>query len=560
MLALVALVPILTVGVLLVGLRWPAARAMPVAFFLTAALSALVWQVPILQVAAASIKGVIIAVSLLFIVFGAILLLESLTVSGAISTIRSSFSNLSPDARVQAIIIAWLFGSFIEGAAGFGTPAAVCVPLLVGLGFPALAAVFCGMIIQSTPVSFGAVGTPILVGVDKGLSGSAAAQTLAVEQGFVPWAEFLHLIAIKVAVLHATVGLFIPLIMVCVLTKTFGANRRLSEGLAVWRFALFASLSMTVPYVLTAIFLGPEFPSLIGALVGLTLVTTAARRGWMMPKDGKVWTFADSSTWPQEWTGRESQANSEQDKLASPKPTKALTTWLAWTPYLLVALLLLLTRLVAPVTEAIRSVAWNFESILGISSVSVRIEPLYLPGSIFVVVSLLTIALHRTPIEATRLAWRRSFRMIARASIPLLFSVPMVQAFIHSDGGRDGTLDKMPIVLATQAGQWMGNGWPLVAPLVGGLGAFIAGSNTFSNMMFSEFQFSVAQHIGTDPTWGVALQAVGGAAGNMICVHNVVAACAVVGLLGQEGLVLRRTLPAFLFYTLFAGLVGWIIS
>ena len=553
MLALVALVPILTVGVLLVGLRWPAARAMPVAFVLTAALSALVWQVPVLQVAAASTKGVIIAISLLFIVFGAILLLESLTVSGAIRTIRSSFSNLSPDARVQAIIIAWLFGSFIEGAAGFGTPAAVCVPLLVGLGFPALAAVFCGMIIQSTPVSFGAVGTPILVGVDKGLSGSAAAQSLAVEQGFVPWGEFLHLIAIKVAVLHATVGLFIPLIMVCVLTKTFGANRRFSEGLAVWRFALFASLSMTVPYVLTAVFLGPEFPSLIGALVGLTLVTTAARRGWMMPKDATVWTFADSSTWPREWTGQESDTK-QQDTLASSTPARALPPWLAWTPYLLVAVLLLITRLVGPVTEAIRSVAWNFDSIFGVSSVSVRIEPLYLPGSIFVVVSLLTIVLHRTPIEATRLAWRRSFRMIARASIPLLFSVPMVQVFIHSDGGRDGTLDK------TQAGQWMGNGWPLVAPLVGGLGAFIAGSNTFSNMMFSEFQFSVAQHIGTDPTWGVALQAVGGAAGNMICVHNVVAACAVVGLLGQEGLVLRRTLPAFLYYTLFAGLVGWIIS
>ena len=397
MLALVALVPILTVGVLLVGLRWPAARAMPVAFVLTAALSALVWQVPVLQVAAASTKGVIIAISLLFIVFGAILLLESLTVSGAIRTIRSSFSNLSPDARVQAIIIAWLFGSFIEGAAGFGTPAAVCVPLLVGLGFPALAAVFCGMIIQSTPVSFGAVGTPILVGVDKGLSGSAAAQSLAVEQGFVPWGEFLHLIAIKVAVLHATVGLFIPLIMVCVLTKTFGANRRFSEGLAVWRFALFASLSMTVPYVLTAVFLGPEFPSLIGALVGLTLVTTAARRGWMMPKDATVWTFADSSTWPREWTGQESDTK-QQDTLASSTPARALPPWLAWTPYLLVAVLLLITRLVGPVTEAIRSVAWNFDSIFGVSSVSVRIEPLYLPGSIFVVVSLLTIVLHRTPI------------------------------------------------------------------------------------------------------------------------------------------------------------------
>jgi len=290
------------------------------------------------------------------------------------------------------------------------------------------------------------------------------------------------------------------------------------------------------------------------------LVTTAARRGWMMPRDGKVWTFAESSTWPPEWTGRPLETKTQISEIGLPTEARALSTWLAWTPYLLVAVLLLVTRLVAPVTQAIRSVALNFDSIFGCSSVSVRVEPLYLPGTIFVVVSLLTILLHRTSAEATRLAWRRSFQMIARASVPLLFSVPMVQVFIHSDGGRDGTLDKMPIVLATQAGKWMGDGWPLVAPLVGGLGAFIAGSNTFSNMMFAEFQFSVAQQIGADPTWGVALQAVGGAAGNMICVHNVVAACAVVGLLGQEGLVLRRTLPAFLFYTFFAGFIGWMIS
>jgi lactate permease len=141
---------------------------MPLSYLTAAALALAVWKVPFPQVAAASINGLVVAASILFIIFSAILLLNTLQQSGALQVIRNGFINISSDRRVQVIIIAWLFGTFIEGSAGFGTPAAVCVPLLVGLGFPAMAAVIAGMTIQSTPVSFGAVGTPILVGVNKG--------------------------------------------------------------------------------------------------------------------------------------------------------------------------------------------------------------------------------------------------------------------------------------------------------------------------------------------------------------------------------------------------------
>ena len=142
---------------------------MPIAYLSAVGLALGVWGLPIKQVAGASAKGLVIAASLLYIIFGAILLLNSLRESGGLKVIRSGFTRLSPDRRVQVIVIAWLFGAFIEGSAGFGTPAAVAVPLLVGLGFPALSAVISGMLIQSTPVSFGAAGTPILVGVNKGM-------------------------------------------------------------------------------------------------------------------------------------------------------------------------------------------------------------------------------------------------------------------------------------------------------------------------------------------------------------------------------------------------------
>ena len=256
---------------------------MPICFVVAAGLALWVWKVPLAQVAAASVNGLVIAGTLLFIIFGAILLLNTLRESGALQVIRKGFTDITPDRRIQAIIIAWLFGSFIEGASGFGTPAAICVPLLVGLGFPPMAAVVSGMIIQSTPVSFGAVGTPILIGVNKGLFSDVAVQNFAAEIGFTDWYDFLSLIGTKVALLHALVGTLVPLIMVSFLTRFYGKNKTFREGLRVWKFALFASLAMTVPYLIVACTLGPEFPSLVGGMFGLIVVTAAARKGWFLP-------------------------------------------------------------------------------------------------------------------------------------------------------------------------------------------------------------------------------------------------------------------------------------
>src|SRR5690606_29676015 len=174
-LALLALVPILVVGVLLLGLRWPARTAMPVGLVVVVLVALFAWQMSPVAVGASIVQGLLIAVGLLWIIFGALLMLETLTKSGALQTIRAGFTTISPDRRVQVIIVAWLFGSFIEGAAGFGTPAAVVAPLLLALGFPAAAAVVAGLIIQSTPVSFGAVGTPMLTGLGTGLADTSGA-------------------------------------------------------------------------------------------------------------------------------------------------------------------------------------------------------------------------------------------------------------------------------------------------------------------------------------------------------------------------------------------------
>ncbi len=553
---LISLLPIIVVAIFLVGLRWPAAKAMPLAYFVAVFVAIAFWRLDPIQVAAASLKGLVVTFTLLYIIFGAILLLNTLSESGGLSVIRRGFTNITDDRRVQVIIIAWLFGSFIEGSAGFGTPAAVCVPLLVGLGFPAKSAVVSGMLIQCTPVSFGAVGTPILVGVKDGLDGSESVVAYAASQGMQSWTELLPVIGAKVAVLHAVAGTLIPLFVVMVMTRFFGPNRSFVDGLKIWKFALFAAFAMTVPYVIIAYTLGPEFPSLLGSLVGLAIVVPAAKRRFLLPAD-ESWDFEERSHWDASWNG-----NAE---IELEEPKRNLPLWQAWLPYLLIAVLLVLTRLPSlPLGDLLKSVsipsqAATTASVFG-SSVSIKpVAFLYLPGTFFIVVCLLTAILHRMSRPSIGRAIKRSGRMILSASVALLFTVPMVQVFLHSGGGEAG-LDSMPNVLAAGVSSLVGKAWPAFAPLIGGLGAFVAGSNTISNMTFSQFQFGVALQIGADPTWVVALQAVGGAAGNVICVHNVVAACAVVGLVGKEGEVIRITVFVFLYYILVAASLGMFLA
>jgi lactate permease len=551
LLSILSLLPILVVGIFLVGLKWPASKAMPISYVVAVILALFVWKVPGAQVAAASVNGLVVTFTLLYIIFGAILLLNTLQESGGIRAIRQGFTDITPDRRIQVIIIAWLFGSFIEGAAGFGTPAAVAVPLLVGLGFPAMAAVMAGMIIQSTPVSFGAVGTPMLVGVSSGLGTDESVKAFATSLGYSDWSQFVAMIGTKVALLHMIAGILIPLFVVALMTRFFGKNKSFSEGIKVWKFAIFASLAMTIPYLLVANLLGPEFPSLLGGLIGLAIVIPAAKKGFLMPPKEDVWDFDKKENWDPEWTGK-----IEIKDISSRHGDMSLLK--AWAPYILVGLFLVISRLkFLPIIGWLQSWTVKFSELFG-TGITASFQPLYLPGTIFILVSLITYLLHQMDSSSYKRAWSASAKTTISASTALIFTVPMVQVFINSGGGLAGYA-QMPIALADGVAAIAGSAWPIFAPFIGGLGAFVAGSNTVSNMMFSLFQFGVGERIVVDPTWIVALQAVGGAAGNMICVHNVVAASAVVGLVGKEGYVIRKTIFPFTYYALLLGSLGYSI-
>lgn len=544
---LLALAPIMTVFLLLVIAKRPASQAMPIAYLVTVAIALTIWRVPLNVVAASTMQGLVMAAEILYIIFGAILLLNILQASGAVTSIRRGLLGISSDRRIQAIIIVWLFGGFLEGASGFGTPAAVCSPLLVALGFPALAAVMVALIANSTAVVFGAVGIPVLLGIDTGLRGAVVVDDYLSKLG-ISYDEYFASIVIRVGILNSIVGTLIPLFMVACLTRYFGRGKSWVEGLKVWKFALFAGLAFTIPSTLTAIFLGPEFPSLMGGLVGLAIVIMTAQKGFLTPKE--VWDFPPKDSWLDGWMG------SFQAEIASEGRGMSLVK--AWTPYVLVGLFLMLSRIpFLPFQTLLKipKIAWS--NILS-TDISINSQPFYLPGTIFILVVAITRRLHHLKIAEVNRAIAGSAKTLAGTTLVLAAAVPMARVFINS-GFNQSDLVSMPLTLAEGASNLTGQSWPLFAPIIGAMGSFISGSATVSNMMFSLFQFGVATEIDVSSAVVTALQGIGAAAGNMICVSNVVAASATVGLAGREGLLIRRVLLPLSYYLAGAGILGLMV-
>jgi lactate permease len=517
-----ALMPLLSVFILLVLLRLPARQAMPLSLLCTMVLAYLVWEMPWRQLAASTAEGLVIALTIVWIVFGAILLLKVLQQTGAIDTIKHGFSQISNDKRVQLIIIAWLFGSFLEGAAGFGTPAAIVAPLLVALGFNAMSAVVLALIADSCAVSFGAVGTPVLVGLAQGVPGLSGQE--------------LHATAVTAITIDIVVASMLPLIMCLIYCRFFSTVPSWRAGLAIAPFALVSGLAFTLPAYTFAELLGPEFPSVLGALTGLLIVCMLARRGILLPA-------------PFEKPVVPSTFNGAQISLGLMR---------AWLPYIMVASMLVLSRVPQlPFKTALQSVNLTWSGIFS-TTVSVAVAPLYLPGSLFILVALAAPFLQRGNVAQVKAAFSQSRAMLWPSLIALSAAVPMVRIFLQSDINHSG-LPAMPLALAELAAQHLSNAWLLMAPLVGALGSFIAGSATFSNLMFGQFQQAMATEAQLSEQFVLALQMLGANAGNMICVVNVVAAASVVGLNGREGEIIRYTLLPMFYYCFAASLLAWLM-
>lgn len=533
---LFASLPLILTIALLAGFMWPAKRVMPITWAVTALIAATSWRMQLPRIFAATVEGALGAINILIIVFGAVLLLNTLQKSGAMKVIGQGFSSLSEDRRVQAIIIGWLFVSFIEGAAGFGTPAALAAPLLVGIGFPPMAAATITLVFNSASVTFGAVGTPVIVGIRSAMEGLLPAQ--------ITMNEFIFDVGVWSAAFQAVMGSFLPILGIIFMTRFFGLQRSFKKGLEIAPFALFSGVSFTIPFFFIALKFGAELPSVLGALIAIPPVLWAVKKNFLIPR--KPWNFGSS--------------NVKNEKQIKQEKQKEMTQLKAWLPYLLIALLLVITRLPGlGLRELLQSWNVSWTNIFAQEGVAYTFEPLYIPGIFpFIPVALAAVYLHKMNIKEVSTAWKNTFKQLAPAAVTLVFAVAMVRIMVQSHvnlAGKDGML----LVMSEAAAGVGGAAWPFISPFIGALGSFVSGSNTISNLLFGGFQYSAADALGFSRTVIVSLQAVGGAIGNMIAIHNIVAVAAVVGITGKEGLIIRKNLLPALIYSTAAGLLGMVL-
>jgi lactate permease len=261
-----------------------------------------------------------------------------------------------------------------------------------------------------------------------------------------------------------------------------------------------------------------------------------AKKGYLLPKE--VWDFD----------------NQPEQNIPTAEKFNPMPLWKAWLPYILVTILLVITRLrFLPFKSWLSDIPLGWSNILG-TEISTSFAPFYSPGFILVITSFLVMLFFRLSNQQIKNTFSVSGKSILISGITLGTAVPLVRIFINSSINAAG-LDSMPIALAATMAEAVGPLWPLVSPFIGALGAFVSGSATFSNLMFTLFQFGAALQNGFDPINIVALQTIGAALGNMICVVNVVAASSVVGLQGQEGRIIRYTVGPSLFLCLLVGMM-----
>jgi lactate permease len=353
-------------------------------------------------------------------------------------------------------------------------------------------------------------------------------------------------------------AIIIAIFMLGFITRFFGPTRSWKEGFACWKFALLSGLAFVVPYVALAWALGPEFPSLVGSLIGLGIVISAAKNGICVPKD--VWTFGSYEKWDPSWTGTIKFAGGSEFKAH-------MSQFRAWLPYILIGGILVVTRIPQWPFKAWLSSNFvlPFNDILGFKGISDKLQLLYLPGTVpFILVALLTVVMHGMAGGKVSKAWKDTIKKMKAPTISLIASVALVKIFQGSGGtALQNALgiakNSMPMEMATFVSSIFGTAWPMFASFVGGLGAFITGSNTVSNMLFGQFQWDLAGQLNLSHLVISSAQVVGGAAGNMICIHNIVAVCTVVGLSNREGEILKKTFWPFILYCVIVGIIAFIL-
>ncbi|MDI9220684.1 L-lactate permease [Pantoea sp. EA-12] len=519
--SLVAVIPIVFFFFALIKLKLKGYQAGTATVAIALLVALFLYGMPLGQALASVVYGFLYGLwPIAWIIVAAVFVYKISVKTGQFDIIRASILSITPDQRLQMLIVGFSFGAFLEGAAGFGAPVAITAALLVGLGFNPLYAAGLCLIVNTAPVAFGAMGIPIIVagqvtGLDSFQIGQMAGRQLP----------------------------FLTIIVLFWIMAIMDGWRGIKE---TWPAVIVAGGSFAIAQFLSSNFLGPELPDIISSLASLICLTLFLRR-W---KPVRIFRFdektaVDPTQTPQRYTlGQIVRAwmpflfLTATVTLWSIPPFKALFAkggaMYEWVFSVPVPLLHELVARMPPVVSA----ATPYPAIF-------KFDVLSATGTAILVAAILSVIWLRMKPAAAIQTFAETLKELA---LPI-YSIGMVLAFafISNYSGLSATL---ALALAHT-----GNAFTFFSPFLGWLGVFLTGSDTSSNALFAALQATTAQQIGVSDVLLVAANTTGGVTGKMISPQSIAIACAAVGLVGKESDLFRFTVKHSLIFTCMVGVI-----
>ncbi|MCI2423217.1 L-lactate permease [Saccharopolyspora sp. K220] len=486
--ALAASLPLLVLFALLGIVRMTAWKASLIALLVALAIAIFIYPMPVDQAVLSATLGAAFGFfPILWIVINAIWIYNMTVATGHFDVLQRSFSRVSSDRRIQAVIIAFCFGALLEALAGFGTPVAITTVMLLALGFSPITSAVVALVANTAPVAFGALASPLV--------------TLASVTGL-PLADLGAMTGRQTPLL----AVFVPLVLVGIIDGFRGVRQTLPATLV-------CGVSFAIAQFVAANYVSVPLTDIIAALVAAG-ATVLLLRVWTPP-------------------GATEQAAPEADGHGQ--------VFRAYVPYLIIIAVFVVAQ-IGPIARALDVVTLQF-SWPGLDIRSPEGKPLSLvqfkfnwltsAGSLLLIAGLLTIP--AIGIRA-RAAVSRYLGTYVQLKWPIVTVMSVLAiAYVMNASGQTATL-----------GTWMaavGGLFALISPILGWLGVAVTGSDTSSNSLFGALQVAAAQNAGIDPLLAAAANGSGGVLGKMISPQNLAIAAGAVGMTGREGDIFRRVLP-----------------
>jgi lactate permease len=518
---LLAALPIIVLLVLMAGFQWGATKAAPIGFAIALVTGLFFYKADLFLVLIESLKGVWSTLVVLIVVWPAILLFEVVNEAKAFTVFRNGLQKYTPNELVQVIALGWVFMSFLQGITGFGVPVAVGAPLLVGIGVTPIWAVLIPLIGHAWANTFGtlAVAWDALV-LQTNLAADPALllQTAMWAASFIWVWNFITGIAIS-WIYGKKEGLIRGLPVVIVISLIQGGGQLLLSQVN-------QTLAAFIPAVLSLVAI---------LLIGRTKMY------------GKPWRIENSKV-----------MNRKNGDVAQDYP-KNMSMHQAFLPYYVLTFITLFVLLIQPIKQFLGQIKFGFafpETMTGFGYVNAAtssfspFSPLTHAGMFLLLSSYIGYVFFRKHGWIQKEGGKAVFKRSMQKTLPSALAVLGFILMSRMMGGTGQT-----VILAQGFASTFGKSYAILAPVVGMLGAFMTSSNMASNILFGEFQLTTAKILSLNVAAILGAQTAGGAIGNTICPGNVILGTTTAGILGQEGIVLKKVLPITITAAVIVGMI-----